>query len=254
MDAYRQIGRMDDLARGDSPIHRRHPLVKLILTVFYLILLASCGQRALGAAVLLAVYPAALFVLAELSVREALVRLRVILPLVLLFGVANLLFDRTVLITFGGFSVTGGMLSALVLAVRGVCAVLACYVFLASTGIDGLCAALRLLHMPTILVTEIGLIYRYIAELLHEAGQTVQAYGLRAPGQKGIAFRAWGSLAGQLLLRAVARAGALYDAMRLRGFNGVLPYTCRPLCAADAVYLTAWCAVMTALRWMGGIG
>lgn len=254
MSARRQIGRMDDLARQDSPIHRRHPLAKLAVTAVYLALLASCGQRALGAAVLLAVYPAALFLLSGLSLREAVVRLRVILPLVLLFGAANLFFDRTPVAQLGAVTLTGGMLSALVLFVRGICAVFACYAFVATTGIDGLCAALRMLHVPAILVTEIGLIYRYIAELLHEAEHTVQAYALRAPGQKGVAFRAWGSLAGQLLLRAVARAQTLYDAMRLRGFAGEMPYDCARFGAADAGYLAAWSALLTLLRWMGGIG
>lgn len=254
MRARRQIDRMDDLARQDSAVHRRHPLAKLAVTVIYLTLLASCGQRALGAAALLAVYPAAQFVLSELSLRESLVRLRVVLPLVLLFGAVNMLFDRTAVAQIGALTITGGMLSALVLAVRGVCAVLACYVFIATTGMDGLCAALRMLHVPSILVTQIGLMYRYIAELLHEVEQTTQAYALRAPGQKGIAFHAWGSLTGQLLLRAVARAETLYDAMQLRGFTGSMPYSCAPFCAWDAAYLVLWCLLLPSLRWMGGIG
>ena len=42
------------------------------------------------------------------------------------------------------------------------------------------------------------------------------AYALRAPGEKGIHFRAWGSLLGQLLLRSVDRAQLVYESMLLR--------------------------------------
>ena len=49
------------------------------------------------------------------------------------------------------------------------------------------------------------------------------AYALRAPGQKGIQFRAWGSLLGQLLLRSIDRAQLVYESMQLRGFAGSFP-------------------------------
>ena len=47
-----------------------------------------------------------------------------------------------------------------------------------------------------------------------------QAYTLRAPGQRGIRVEAWGSFAGMLLLRSMDRAGAVYQSMLLRGFDG----------------------------------
>ena len=50
-----------------------------------------------------------------------------------------------------------------------------------------------------------------------------QAYSLRAPGQKGIHISAWGSFLGQLLLRSMDRAQALYESMELRGFSGEFP-------------------------------
>ena len=54
-----------------------------------------------------------------------------------------------------------------------------------------------------------------------------QAYSLRAPGQKGVHISAWGSFLGQLLLRSMDRAEALYESMGLRGFCGDFSYAVR---------------------------
>ena len=50
------------------------------------------------------------------------------------------------------------------------------------------------------------------------------AYSLRAPGQKGIHFRVWGSLVGMLLLRSMDRSETVYQSMTLRGFQGDFLY------------------------------
>ena len=42
-------------------------------------------------------------------------------------------------------------------------------------------------------------------------------------GQKGIHISVWGSFLGQLLLRSMDRAQALYESMELRGFCGEFP-------------------------------
>ena len=55
-----------------------------------------------------------------------------------------------------------------------------------------------------------------------------ESYALRAPGQKGIHFSAWGSFLGQLLLRSMDRAEELYSSMRLRGFRGEFYYVGLP--------------------------
>ena len=56
--------------------------------------------------------------------------------------------------------------------------------------------------------------------LLKEAERIMLAYEMRAPGQKGVHWKAWGSLAGQLLLRSIDRAQIVYESMMLRGYDG----------------------------------
>ena len=123
----------------------------------------------------------------------------------------------------GPLAVTGGMLSLGVLLAKGLFCFLAVWVLIASTGMEAVCAALQQLHCPRVLTTTILLIYRYIVLLLQEGNRLSTAYALRAPGQKGIQFRAWGSLLGQLLLRSIDRAQLVYESMQLRGFAGAFP-------------------------------
>ena len=70
------------------------------------------------------------------------------------------------------------------------------------------------------------------------------AYHLRAPGQKGIHYSAWGSFLGQIFLRTVDRAQEVYDSMLLRGFEGSFSHiTLRKGNSRDL----AFCAITLAL-------
>ena len=106
------------------------------------------------------------------------------------------------------------------LMIKGIYSVLAAYLLIATTSIEKICYALRLLHIPAILVTQVLLTYRYNTVLLEEANRMTQAYSLRAPNQKGVHFKVWGTLAGQLLLRSMDRANEVYEIMTLRGYQG----------------------------------
>lgn len=68
-------------------------------------------------------------------------------------------------------------------------------------------------------MTQVLLTYRYVTVLLEEANRMTQAYSLRAPNQKGVHFKVWGTLAGQLLLRSMDRANEVYESMTLRGYQ-----------------------------------
>ena len=88
----------------------------------------------------------------------------------------------------GTVPLTAGMLSMVTLMIKGIYSVLAAYLLIATTSIEKICYALRLLHIPAILVTQVLLTYRYVTVLLEEANRMTQAYSLRAPNQKGVQF------------------------------------------------------------------
>ena len=94
------------------------------------------------------------------------------------------------------------------------------------------------------------LTYRYITVLLEEVNRITQAYELRAPHQKGIHFKAWGPLAGQLLLRSMDRANEVYESMLLRGYRGDYAYLQERTVfrRQDLAYLLFWLAVFAVFR------
>ena len=240
---------LDAVAKEERWINRIHPLVKLFLTVLYIVLTVSFHKYDLTGLLGMIVYPLIVFNIADLSFRDALRRLRIVLPLVCIVGIFNPLFDRNTAAHIGTLAVSGGVLSMFTLMIKAVLTVLASYLLIATTSIERICYALRKIHVPQMIVIEILLIYRYVTVLLAEAKRITQAYSLRAPGQKGVAFRAWGPLLGQMLLRSMDRAGELYESMCIRGFRGEFYVQGdQGKRSTSLLYLLIWTAVLIVLR------
>ena len=218
-----EIHSLEEQAQQSTPLTTLHPLAKLLMTMAYIMTLMSLGKYNLPGTLFMASYPLLGFHLGHLAWREGLWRLRLILPLVACVGIANPFFDKHI-IYWGDFIIRAGYLSFFSLLLKGVLAVLASYLLIATTTIEQICYALRLLQLPKLLVTQLLLSYRYLTLLLEQADTIAQAYALRAPKQKGVHFKVWGSLAGQLLLRSIDRANNLYDSMLLRGYQGEYYY------------------------------
>ena len=249
-DAIYEVHFMDTIASKDSLIHRIHPLVKIIVTIAYVWFTVSFNKYNVAGLITMVVYPVALFSLSGVSFAHSLKKLRVILPFVILMGILNPFFDREPRFLLYGLTVTDGMVSGLTLFIKGILSVLASYLLIATTRIESICYALNLLHVPDILVTQILLTYRYITVLLSEANHIFEAYSLRAPNQKGIHYKVWGSLIGQLLFRSIDRATALYDSMVLRGYNGNFKHSQLPRAKwQDFAYLAACGGLFTLLRY-----
>ena len=137
----------------------------------------------------------------------------------------------------------------LTLMLKGVFCLMASFLLMATTPIDNLCAALRQLHVPKLLVTLLLLTYRYVGVMTEELAVMTDAYHLRAPGQKGIHISAWGSFLGQLLLRSMDRAQELYASMLLRGYHQHFHYADIKLFRRhDALYMIVCCTAFLLLR------
>ena len=249
--ALHELNEMDALAARRSPVHSLCPLAKLAVTVAYILVVASYHKYALSGLAAMALYPLVMFQLSGISMRTCFYKLRYVLPLVLAVGLFNPVFDRAPLLRLGGLTVSGGVVSMLTLLLKGVFCLTASFLLIAATGIDALCAALRRLHVPSLLVTLLLLTYRYVGVMIEEVAVMTSAYHLRAPGQKGIRRDAWGSFLGQLLLRSMDRAGELYSSMQLRGFHGEFPYAETARCTLrDAVFALGCVAAFLLVRFV----
>lgn len=247
--ALREIREMDDLAARSSPIHRLHPTAKLLTTIAYIAVVVSFGKYRLAALTPMLLWPVLLFQISGVPVSCCFRKLRFVLPLVLAVGIFNPVFDRAPMLALGRLAVSGGTVSMLTLMLKGVLCLMASFLLVATTSIDALCASLRALCVPRLLVTLLLLTFRYVGVMTEELAVMTDAYHLRAPGHRGVHVSAWGSFLGQLLLRSMDRAQELYASMLLRGYQGSFPYaSLRRFAASDAVYLLGCLCVFALLR------
>lgn len=211
---------MDAVSAKDKWINHIHPLAKLIVTIGYILAVVSFDKYDVAGLAGMSIYLLAIIILGDIPIIHSIKQIKVVLIFACIVGIANPLIDRTQMGHIGEIIITGGMLSMISLVMKGVFAVIASYILIVTTSIEKICYALRLIHVPKELVTLILLIYRYVIVLLKEVERISDAYQLRAPKQKGIHVKAWGSLTGQLLLRSIDRAQVVYESMTLRGYTG----------------------------------
>ena len=212
---------------GSSPAVKGavHPLSRVLVTLLYILLVVSFpGYDLIGLAGML-IYLLAHIIWHEISVGTMMKRVWPVLFLTGAVGIASPVMDREVCVMLGDVGLTYGMLSMVTLMVKGIFCVTASYILAVTAGIGQICHALRLLHIPEEIVTVIMLMHRYLMVLLKEVERMQQAYRLRAPNQKGLGFKTWGSFVGLLLLRSMDRAEEVYQSMKLRGFQGRMQYS-----------------------------
>ena len=248
--ALAELSEMDELAAMRSPVHCLHPGAKLITTIAYIMITLSFGKYDLPGLVPMVLWPAMMFSLSGVKVRTCFYKLRIVLPLVMAVGLFNPFFDRQTILTIGNIAISGGVISMITLMLKGVFSLMASFLLMATTKIDSLCAALRKLHVPAILVSLLQLTYRYVGVMTEELAVMTDAYHLRAPGQKGIHISAWGSFLGQLLLRSMDRAQELYSSMILRGYHEHFHYAdIDRFRGRDALYMLVSILLFVLLRY-----
>ena len=216
--AISEMSRIDELSNGNSFLHYRHPLFKLVIVISYIAVVMSIDS--ISKLVAMFLIPSFLYALADIPLSLCFHKLRAVLPFVIFVGVGNLFIDRQVVMVLFNIKITAGFISFLSLALKGILALLMSFVLVSTTSIEKICYGLSLLHLPSVIISSLLMTYRYVSLLLEEAGNMLVAYSLRAPGQKGIAYSSWGSFLGSLLLRTMDRAKEIAQSMELRGYDG----------------------------------
>ena len=243
-----KIKDIEVIANGDDYLHKIHPLVKLLITIVYIIIVVSLNKYNLSKILLMVVYPSVIFASTDIPLKLGYKGVLVALPFCILAGIGNIVFDNVIIGTFYGYYITAGMLSAVVIVLKCVLTVLATYILIASTGINNICYALRILHVPNVLINQVLLTYRYIFILILEVENVSKSYSLRAPNHKGIHFKIWGSLLGQLLLNSIKKANDIFNSMTMRNFKDKLYYyKPRNFKVIDPIYTAFWVVVLVGL-------
>lgn len=240
---------LEQLAAGRTILHRLHPGVKIIATLFFLITVLSLDRYRFGRLLPFLFYPSVILALAGIPLRMILRRTAIALPFCLFAGVSNLFLERETAFTLGPLPVSYGFLSLCTLILRTGLCVLAVLILVADTPFTHITGQLRRFWIPPLFIALLEILYRYIPVLLAEAASMTTAYTLRGGSGRGIKMAHMGSFAGFLFLRSAGRADRVYTAMKCRLYSLDFPpgYR-RPLALRDGLFLILVCGFCTLFR------
>lgn len=248
-DVAGEISNIEKNVAGESFLHGRHPLCVFVVSCIYIVCVMSFGFYELSALIPMILYPVIMFQLSGLYFRDFFYKLRFVMPILVLVGIWNPILDRIPVMKFGPFVLTTGIISFISLLIKGMLALMASYVLIATMGIEKICYALSLLKVPQVITSLVLMTYRYIGVLVSEADIMWDAYQLRAPNQKGVHFGVWGSFLGQLLIRSMDRSKEVYNGMLMRGYTGNYSYIqSKKVTFSDIVYMIVCISAFISFR------
>jgi cobalt/nickel transport system permease protein len=226
---------LDPYLPRNSPIHRLDPRIKLVLAVAFILTNTLLPPGAWPFYILLFALIMSVEVLSELGVGYVLKRSSLAIPFVL--AALPLIFtvpgDTLFSLSIGPWQIQAslqGLERFLSISIKSWLSVQAAIVLAATTSFPDLLVAMRALHVPQLLVSVFGLMWRYLFVLVDEASRLLRARSARSgqsdqPGIKPGGSLSWrakvtGGMAGSLFLRAFERSDRIYMAMVSRGYDG----------------------------------
>jgi len=222
-EEYYNIGLLDRLSYRDTFVHRLDPRIKLIVTILFLFTVVSFSKYEVFALLPFFLYPVLLMTIGEIPLLFIIKKIALVAPFAVFIGIFNPLLDSGQVLLAPGVSVSAGWLSFLSILVKFVLTVSTALLLIATTSFPGVCHALRQLGAPSLFVSQLLFLYRYIFVLLEETMRIVRARDMRSYGRRGTGIRVFIRLAGILFLRTIERAERVYYAMLSRGFQGDMP-------------------------------
>ncbi|OGR69425.1 MAG: cobalt ECF transporter T component CbiQ [Elusimicrobia bacterium GWC2_61_19] len=219
------IGYMDTLAAGSTPLHRLDPRAKLLTTALFIVAVVSFGKYEVSALLPFLLYPVYLAAEGRLPARYLFKKVLLVSPFAVMVGIFNPFFDGGVLLRVGHLGVSGGWVSFASILLRFLLTVSAALALLALTGINSICEGLLRLGAPRAFVVQLLFLNRYLFSLAAETENMTRARALRSAGKRGMRFGVFIQILGHLLLKTLDRAERVYRAMLARGFDGHIRVT-----------------------------
>ena len=206
------IRKIDELGDTHTMLHRIDSSIKIIVTIIYVIRVLSMKQFIISDIICIVLYPLILFKLGKVPVKFILKKVLFVLPIILGLSVINLIIDLSYSEIY--FSV--------LLLFKCTFALVGALLLIATTGVNNLAFGLKKLKIPNILIMQILMLHRYIILMMEECYRVKSAYELRTLGEKSMTMKDYGQIVGQMLLKTIDRSEKVYEAMKLRGFEGDL--------------------------------
>ncbi|MEI6807258.1 MAG: cobalt ECF transporter T component CbiQ [bacterium] len=257
---YIEVGRMDELARMDSSVHRLDARIKVLTTVAFIIAVMSFPRYEVSALMPFFLYPVVLMMSGNIPPGYILRKVLIAAPFALAVGILNPVFDRETAVSIGSYGISGGWLSFASIAIRFILTVSAALSLVACTGIHRLCSGMARMGLPDVFAVQLQLLYRYLFVIANDALRMMRAVEVRSVGRHVLRIRTYASIVGHLLLRSMDRAQRVYQAMVSRGYEGsVRVMSPTKLRMEDLVFLAGWIACFIVARfwnislWLGRV-
>ena len=217
---YFDIGYMDTLATGNSPLHRLDPRIKVITTILFILTVVSFSKYTISAFIPLLIYPVFLISVGGLPAGYILKKVILVSPFAVLLGIFNPIIDRETVAYIGTIGISGGWISFISILLRFALTVTSALLLIALTGFNTICEALTKFGVPRPFIVQLLFFYRYLFVLTDEAQRMERARLLRSFNGHLMRYKTFISMIGHLLLRSLGRAERIYHAMCCRGFDG----------------------------------
>jgi cobalt/nickel transport system permease protein len=226
---------LDPYHPGNSPIHRLDPRIKLLLTLAFILTNTLVPTAAWPIYIMLLAMILSAELISELGVYHVLKRSALALPFVLaalplIFTIPGNTFFALALGPWPIHASYAGLERFISITLKSWISIQAAIVLASTTSFPDLLVAMRSLHVPRLLVSIFGLMWRYLFVLVDEATRLIRARlarsgksdkeGLRPGGSISWRARVTGGMAGSLFLRAFDRSDRIYMAMVSRGYDG----------------------------------
>ncbi len=239
----------DNLSNKKSFIHRIDSRINLFVTIAFVLSVMSVNRYSITALFPFFLYPVVAIIVGELPILNMIKKAIIMSPFVIMIGVFNPVFDKSICLNLYGTDVSCGWMSFFSIVIRFFLTFEAGLILIGITGINKLCHALKKMELPEIFVTQIFFLYRYLFVLIEEASNIVRAKNLRGFGKNRNSIKLFGQISGSLLLRTYNRAKNIYVAMKARGYEGdIKRFEDSKVGTFDILYGFVWIAFFVLVR------
>ena len=233
----------DQYRSGSSLVHRLDPRIKVLCTLAFILTAALLPPGEWIHYVLLLIVPLLGAAVSGIGPGYILKRSFIAIP----FALAAITLPFTVPDTPVPLPIVGvtvsveGTVRFVSIVLKSWISVQMAILLVTTTTFPDLLCGLRALHIPRVLVSIVGLMYRYIFVLADEATRLMRARAARSGASEGrpsggsIAWRGrvTGGMIGSLALRSFERSERIYDAMVARGYTGEIRHFAPPALSTD---------------------
>lgn len=235
--AIYDIRKIDELGDMNTKIHKIDSAIKIIVTIIYVIKILSIKQFTILNITCIVLYPLIIFIVGKVPIKFILKKVLYVLPIILGLSVINLIIDLSY----------EGIYFSVLLIFKCTFALVGALLLIVTTGINNLALGLKKLKIPNILIMQILMLHRYVILMMEECYKVKSAYELRTLGEKSMTMKDYVQIVGQMFLKTLDISENVYEAMKLRGFEGELYINNKVAGYVDYLYLIIWVVIFSFL-------